>query len=149
MGKHLVVLVVILAMLSTLPQGSLLAHGIASPSTASGPAVQIPEYIVVVLMENHGINTTYNCGVDCSYITQLANTYSLAESYSAQAHPSLPNYLALTSGNTWWNSDSLPPGALHVTNIVDSLEEQGLTWKAYMEGLATMAAVTVMLTTRS
>src|SRR6266481_1440516 len=66
MVKHLVVLVVILAMLSTLPQGSLLAHGIASPSTASGPAVQIPEYIVVVLMENHGINTTYNCGVDCS-----------------------------------------------------------------------------------
>ncbi len=84
-------------------------------------------------MENHGINTTYNCGVDCSYITQLANSYSLSESYSAQAHPSLPNYLALTSGNTWWNSDSLPPGALHVTNIVDSLEEQGLTWKAYME----------------
>ena len=133
MGKHLVVLVVILAMLSTLPQGSLLAHGIASPSTASGPAVQVPDYVVVVLMENHGINTTYNCGVDCSYITQLANTYSMAESYSAEAHPSLPNYLALTSGNTWWNNNTLPPGTLHVTNIVDSLEEQGLTWKAYME----------------
>src|SRR5260370_3782094 len=133
MGKQLVVLVVILALLSTLPQGTLGASGPASPSTTSGTEVQVPDYVVGVLMENHGINTTYNCGGDCSYITQLANTYSLAESYSAQAHPSLPNYLALTSGNTWWNSDSLPPGAIHVTNIVDSLEEQGLTWKAYME----------------
>ena len=132
MAKHLVVLVVILAMLSMSP-GSLHVHGTVLPSTSSSPAVQIPDYFVVILMENHGINTTYNCGGDCSYITQLANTYSLAESYSALAHPSLPNYLALTSANTWWTNNSLPSGALQVTNIVDSLEEEGLTWKAYME----------------
>src|SRR5213594_2154697 len=90
MAKHLVVLVVILAMLSMSP-GSLRAHGTVLPSTSSSPAVQIPDYVVVILMEHHGINTTYNCGGDCSYITQLANTYSLAESYSALAHPSLPS----------------------------------------------------------
>src|SRR5436309_16049349 len=132
MAKHLVVLVVILAMLSMSP-GSLHVHGAVLPSTSSSPAVQIPGYVVVILMENHGINTTYNCGGDCSYITQLANTYSLAESYSALAHPSLPNSLALTSANTWWTNNSLPSGALQVTYIVASLEEEGLSWKDYVE----------------
>src|SRR5213594_4343374 len=132
MEKHLVVLVVILAMLSMSP-GSLRAHGTVLPSTSSSPAVQIPDYVVVILMEHHGINTTYNCGGNCSYITQLANTYGLAESYTALTHPSMANYIALTSGGLYGTKDQVPPGSVNATNIVDSLKDQGLTWKAYME----------------
>lgn len=84
-------------------------------------------------MENKGINASYNCGGNCTYITQLANTYGLAESYSALTHPSLHNYIALTSGDLYGTTYPLPPGSLSVTNIVDSLETAGRTWKAYME----------------
>lgn len=91
------------------------------------------DYVVTILMENHGINDTYNCGASCAYITQLANTYGLAEDYSALTHPSMANYIALTSGGQHGTSNSQPPGSVNVTNVVDSLEAAGLTWKAYME----------------
>jgi len=84
-------------------------------------------------MENHGINSTYNCGGNCTYITQLANTYGLAKSYSALTHPSMANYIALTSGGFYGTSDDVRDGSVNATNIVDSLEANGLTWKAYME----------------
>ncbi len=105
----------------------------AVASAASTLAIQAPDHIVIILMENHGINATYNCGGNCTYITQLADTYGLAESYSALTHPSLHNYIALTSGDLYGTNDTLRPGSLDVSNIVDSLEGAGKTWKAYME----------------
>ncbi len=97
----------------------------------SGPAF---DHVVTILMENHGINETYNCGGNCSYTTQLANTYGLAEGYSALTHPSMGNYIALTSGSlVSLTNATLPPGSVKAVNIVDSLEASGLTWKAYME----------------
>ncbi len=92
------------------------------------------DYVVTILMENKGINASYNCGGNCTYITQLANTYGLAESYSALTHPSMGNYIALTSGSLVpLKNDTLPPGSVKSANIVDSLEASGLTWKAYLE----------------
>src|SRR6266571_4042619 len=97
----------------------------------SGPAF---DHVVTILMENHGINDTYNSGGNCSYTTQLANTYGLAEGYSALTHPSMDNYIALTSGSlVSLTNATLPPGSVKAVNIVDSLEASGLTWKAYME----------------
>jgi phosphatidylinositol-3-phosphatase len=91
------------------------------------------DHVVTILMENHGINDTYNCGGNCAYITQLANNYGLAENYSALTHPSMANYIALTSGGQYGTGDVQPPGSVNATNIVDRLEAAGLTWKAYME----------------
>ena len=91
------------------------------------------DYVVTIVMENKHINQTYNCGGNCTYITTLANTYGLAESYSALTHPSMANYIALTSGGQYGTTSVQPPGSVNATNIVDSLESSGLTWKAYME----------------
>src|SRR5713101_284506 len=91
------------------------------------------DYVVTIVMENHGINATYNCGGNCAYITLLANTYGLAENYSALTHPSMANYIAMTSGGQYGTSDVTPPGSVNATNVVDRLEAAGLTWKAYME----------------
>jgi len=48
------------------------------------------DYIVTILLENQGLNNTYgtHCSGDCTYITQLANTYGLAENFSDIGHPS-------------------------------------------------------------
>lgn len=75
------------------------------------------------------------------YINDLINKYGLAKNYHAITHPSLPNYIALTSGSTYGiTSDCNPPSAgctLDVPNIVDRIEKSGKTWKAYMESMPT------------
>jgi acid phosphatase len=82
--------------------------------------------------------------VIASYETKLAQNYTLATHYTALAHPSLPNYLALVSGSTFnvtkdcspttkpCNSNTLCCPVL-AASIVDKLEQAGLTWKGYAE----------------
>ena len=110
--------------------------------TISSPGVPHFNYILNILLENQGFNQTYgsNCPGNCTYITQLANTYGLAENYSAIAHPSLPNYLALTSGGNYdtapFNNDCGPLSTgcqVSAPNIIDSIEASGRSWKGYME----------------
>jgi len=68
------------------------------------------------------------------FTASLAATYGVADNYRAVAHPSVPNYLALTSGSTWGVSDDnyhvLPPAG-----IGEQLTAAGISWRAYMEGL--------------
>jgi phosphatidylinositol-3-phosphatase len=103
------------------------------------------DYIVTIVMENQGINNTYGgrCSGNCSYITQLANAYALALNYSAVGHPSLPNYLALTSGGNYdtppFDHDCFPQSNgcfVSAPNIIDSIDSSGRTWKAYVEDFA-------------
>lgn len=73
------------------------------------------------------------------YINSLIKTYSVATNYSAVTHPSLPNYIALTSGSTnGITTDCNPPGAgciVNVTNIADEIQASGRSWKEYAEGM--------------
>src|SRR5437762_12002564 len=50
------------------------------------------DYVLTIILENQGLNDTYgaHCNGNCTYITQLANTYGLAENYSDIGHTSLP-----------------------------------------------------------
>jgi acid phosphatase len=80
-------------------------------------------------MENHG----YDSVVGLPYIRTIASTATALTDYHASGHPSLPNYLALTSG-TWGIGDD----GYHVLpqqDIGDQLTAAGLPWRAYMEGM--------------
>jgi phosphatidylinositol-3-phosphatase len=85
----------------------------------------------VIVLENR----SYSQAIGISYVAQLASRYGLATNYRGVSHPSLPNYLALTSGSTWGVADdgwhSLPAGGLGA-----QLTAAGLTWRAYMEGMS-------------
>jgi len=67
-------------------------------------------------------------------IERLAAKYVLATNYRSVSSPSLPNYLAMTSGSTWGITDDayhvLPAGGLGA-----QLTAAGVTWRAYLEGL--------------
>jgi len=109
---------------------------VALPASAS---VSHPfNYVVTILMENHDLSEILGSS-QAPFMSQLASSWSLATGYSAVNHPSLPNYLALISGQDFasWSTSDRPPGpgssAGNATNIVDSLEARGLAWKAYME----------------
>ena len=103
------------------------------------------DYILTIVMENQGINNTYgaHCSGNCTYITGLASAYGLALNYSAVGHPSLPNYLALTSGGNYttapFDRDCFPQSNgcfVSAPNIIDSIDSSGRTWRAYMEDYA-------------
>lgn len=95
-------------------------------------------YVVVIVMENQGFGDVIN-NPSAPFMNQLASSYALATNYTAVNHPSLPNYLSLVSGQdfaSWSKADCNPSpgcGAGNASNIVDSLENRGLSWKAYME----------------
>ena len=91
-------------------------------------------HVVTVVMENREYHDVSGSG-QAPYINRLARRYGLATASYGAGHPSLPNYLALTSGSTHGiDSDCT---ACHVSgkSIVDQLARAGLTWKAYMEDM--------------
>ena len=105
------------------------------------------DYVVVIMMENHSINFTYDNGAhsclgNCTYFTSLANAYGLAEGLTNNGITggSIGDYIAITSGfgNIGPNCNANPvttPGCLlSITNIVDRLEAAHLTWKVYEDG---------------
>ncbi len=99
----------------------------ASPSPSS-PA--IPVRVAVIVMENHG----YSSVVGLPYIRTIASTATALSDYHASGHPSLPNYLALTSGTTWGITDD-GYHALPAQDIGHQLTAAAVPWGAYMEGM--------------
>ena len=113
------------------------------------------DYVVIIIMENHSLcsimgNIVIGCAAStiAPYETELARNYTLATHYTSLAHPSLPNYVALTGGSTFnvttdCSPTSSPCGSDHLCcpiyarNIADSLEQAGLTWKGYAEDYLT------------
>lgn len=94
------------------------------------PAPATLPHVFVIVLENRSYAQVSGSG----YIAQLASQYSYATNYHGVAHPSLPNYLALTSGTTWGITDDgwhpLPAGGLGA-----QLTAAGISWRAYMEGM--------------
>ena len=68
------------------------------------------------------------------YFNSLASKYGLAAQYYANAHPSLPNYLVLTTGQTETFDDNFT-GTISDDNVARELVKAGKTWKAYIESL--------------
>ncbi|HET7419930.1 MAG TPA: alkaline phosphatase family protein [Candidatus Dormibacteraeota bacterium] len=103
-----------------------------SPSASPRPSPKAdPPHVFVIVLENR----SYAEAITTPYLADLASRYGLATNYHGVAHPSLPNYLALTSGSTWGVADdgwhALPAGGLGA-----QLDAAGLSWRAYMEGMA-------------
>ncbi len=90
-----------------------------------------PVRVAVIVMENHG----YDSVIGLPYIHSVASTATVLTNYHASGHPSLPNYLALTSGTTWGISDD-GDHVLPQQDIGDQMTAAGITWRAYMEGMS-------------
>lgn len=96
----------------------------------------IVNHVMVILLENE--NESYIIGnKNAPYINKmLIPNYSIAEKYYALGHPSLPNYIAITSGSTFGiKTNDYFTELLQYTNIVDLFSEHNITWKAYMESM--------------
>ena len=77
----------------------------APPAVTSGPCGTLttpPTYthVIWVWMENHSYDTIIGRS-QAPYVNSLAGQCGLATNYHNISHPSLPNYIAGTSGLTW------------------------------------------------
>jgi len=91
------------------------------------------QHVFVIMMENTGYNALIG-NANAPWINNAAATFGLATSYTGVTHPSQPNYIAATAGIQGADSDN--DETLDVPNIVDQLEGNGKTWKAYMQSLS-------------
>jgi hypothetical protein len=73
-------------------------------------------------MENHSYSQIIG-NSSAPYINRLATTYGSATNMLAESHPSLPNYIAMTSGSTQGITDDNGPSShpLGVTSIFSQL----------------------------
>lgn len=103
---------------------------------------QVPAFshVFVIVLENHEAADIIG-NPSAPYLNRLANDYGLATNATGVAHPSLPNYMALTSGDTAFTTDCIGcvSGAV---NIADRLESAGRRWTAYMEDMPTPCLAT-------
>jgi hypothetical protein len=109
-------------------------YAVANHSIASAASVPSFSHIFEIVMENH--ETTSIIGsASAPYINSLAQQYSLATNYYGIRHPSLPNYLALTGGDTFGVKSDCTTCFINAPNLVDQLEAAGKSWKGYMESM--------------
>jgi phosphatidylinositol-3-phosphatase len=112
-----------------------LACGGASSKTPTPVPVGQPtfSYVVLVVEENHSYPEVIG-NSSMPYFNSLASRYGLATQYYANAHPSLPNYFVLTTGQTETFDDTFS-GTVSDDNVVRELTKAGKTWKAYAESI--------------
>ncbi len=99
--------------------------------TPVGAKVPAFSHIYLIVMENKEYGDIVG-EPTAHYINDLIEHYGLATNYTAVAHPSQPNYIALFSGSTQSVKDD-KRHTVNATNLVDQLEAKGKTWKIYQE----------------
>jgi hypothetical protein len=92
-------------------------------------------HVLLIMLENKGYGATLgSCAAD-PYLCSLASQYLSATAWYAVSHPSLPNYLAVTSGSAQGcTSDGCPVG-IGAPDLGGQLTAAGIPWEAYMESL--------------
>lgn len=90
-------------------------------------------HVVLVMEENHSYGDVIN-NSSMPYLNSLASQYGLATQYFANAHPSLPNYLMLTTGQMEATTDTFS-GTINDDNIVREFVNAGKSWKGYLESI--------------
>jgi hypothetical protein len=126
----------------------VLAVTLGGPAVAAAtPAVSAPaacgrlagrtpviHRVIVLVMENHSYSDVIG---HAPFITSLAHRCGLARNYHAVSHPSLPNYLAMTSGSTHGvHSDCTPSECpQRGRSIFSQVTRHRLRWRAYAESM--------------
>ncbi len=106
----------------------------AGASSADRSSLKNFQHVFIIMMENTGYDSLIG-NANAPWINNAAARYGLAKTYYGVTHPSQPNYFAATSGST----NGVPDDndiTISVPNIVDQLEANGKTWRAYMQSLS-------------
>jgi phosphatidylinositol-3-phosphatase len=138
--------------------GLMATGGVSAAMAESEASAGIPRYehIFVIVEENRSYSEIIGAHSIAPNINRLAAQYGQATQFYAEVHPSEGNYVAMLGGDTFGihdddayyckpkMQDSMCPKSnkadyvdhtVTAPSLVDQLEAQGLTWKAYMESI--------------
>lgn len=136
---------------------------LAAGSLAASPAKAAPKirHIFVINLENKGYDTTWGTGSKAPYLSQTLRAHGrLLTQYHGIGHASLDNYIAQVSGQapnlatqldcpfytnfaqvgTFGHQQAVGLGCVYpagVKTVADQLNAKGLSWKGYMQDMAT------------
>ncbi len=105
-----------------------------APGAPCGATSSPPQYdhVVWILLENVGYSVVDS--PSAPYLNSLARECGLAVNYLAITHPSLPNYIALTSGSTRGVTDDNEPSA-HALTGPSIFSQLGNNWRALVQSM--------------
>jgi hypothetical protein len=104
----------------------------AAPCGASGPPPTTYQHVVWVVLENKSYSQVMG-STNAPNLNRLAEACGLAANFYAEGHPSLPNYIAMTSGSTQGITNDAGPDShpLRVDNIFQQVED----WRSLEESM--------------
>jgi hypothetical protein len=91
------------------------------------------QHVIWIVMENHSYGEIIGSS-DTPYLNSLAHKCGLAANFSAESHPSLPNYVAMTSGSTQGIKDDGDPSE-HPLAVQSIFSQLGGGWRALNESM--------------
>jgi acid phosphatase len=105
------------------------------PSIPTNPT-KVVQHVVLILMENHGL---YQVNQGGAYQRYLAAHFAAATHYYAICHPSVSDYLSITSGTPHQcGTDNYH--TYNVTHIGDLVDGARKSWGSYLESMPTACA---------
>jgi hypothetical protein len=118
-------------------------------------ATGVPAFgrVFVIVLDDQPLSAIKG-STSAPYLNNLMSTYAYGTNYTTDDHPSLPNYLELTSGNPQATSCDCQPGAANtctaltcstllgactchaaVSHLGDELDVAGIAWREYAESM--------------
>jgi phosphatidylinositol-3-phosphatase len=108
----------------------------AAAPRACGTAKNAPkhwDHVVWIVMENKASGDVMQ-GSSTPFTQSLAKNCGQAANFHAETHPSLPNYIAMTSGSTHGVHDDSPPPS-HPLGGPSIFSQLGARWRALQESM--------------
>ncbi len=119
---------------TAVPPPTLIPTSAVPPTPTPRPLVPEFEHIVTIVFENKEFGTVIR-NPQMPYFNQLASQYTLLTQFYAVTHPSLPNYLAMISGDTFGLTFDCYSCSYDALSLPDLIEASGRTWKTYQEDM--------------
>ena len=92
------------------------------------------DHIAIIILENQDYQTILG-NEKTPFLNKLASQNVSLTNFFAVTHPSLPNYIALISGDTQGIKKDCSDCFINQTNLADLIENSGRTWKTYQEDM--------------
>src|SRR3954447_23956432 len=118
----------------------------ATPVASGGPCGRTSsppgqyDHVVWVVMENKAYGSIIG-SASAPYENQLAAQCASAVNFFAETHPSLPNYIAMTSGSPQGISDDNPPSS-HPLDVPSIFSQLGTGWRSLQESMSSNCLLT-------
>jgi hypothetical protein len=106
----------------------------AVPKASPTPHTPLIDHLAIIVMENKSYDEVVG-SPEMPYLNSLFRLHTLLTNYTAVAHPSLPNYLALAGGSTFGIQSDCGNCVVDAPSLADQLDGRRLSWKAYMEDM--------------